>query len=85
MKQVWDDRKMEVCGEQVILAYLVIMGETREVVINTTSKLLRPSKTLGLCVNEEQTKYLMVTRKNSATDNIIVVIIGSGMLRYLNT
>jgi len=44
----------------------------REEVINAASKLLRASKTLGLCVNGEKTKYLMVARKSPATDHIIV-------------
>ncbi|VVC34969.1 Hypothetical protein CINCED_3A012587 [Cinara cedri] len=40
------------------------MGETRYEVINTASKLLKASKTIGLRVNEEKTKYLM----HAATD-----------------
>lgn len=56
--RIWDGREIEVCGELIVLAILtyaddvMIMGETREEVINTTSKLLRTSKTIGLCVNQ---------------------------------
>lgn len=75
MREVWDGRKFELCGEQVVLAYaddIVVTGEMRDEVINTTSKLLRASKTIGLCVNEERTKYLIIARKSSAIDHIIV-------------
>jgi len=70
-----DGRKMEVCGERIVLAYaddIVVMVETGEEVINTTSKLLRASKIIGLCVNEENMKYMMVARRSLATDHIIV-------------
>jgi len=44
MRGVWDGRKMEICGQRVTLAYaddIVVMGETRNEVINTTSTLLK--------------------------------------------
>jgi hypothetical protein len=47
------------CGERVVLTFAddsVVMGETRNEVINTTFKLLRANPTIGLCVNEEKTK-----------------------------
>ncbi|KAL4100675.1 hypothetical protein QTP88_020709 [Uroleucon formosanum] len=75
MREVWDGRKMEICGERVILAYaddIVVMGETRDEVMNTASKLLKASKTIGLRVNEEKTKYLMVARRSPNTDHITV-------------
>lgn len=34
--------------------------------------LLRASNSIGMCVNEEKTKYLMVARRSPATDDIIV-------------
>jgi len=39
---------------------IVVMGETRDEIINTTSKLYRTNKFLGLLINEDKTKYLMV-------------------------
>ncbi|KAE9522716.1 hypothetical protein AGLY_016879 [Aphis glycines] len=75
MREVWDGRKMEICGKRVILAYaddIVVMGETREEVMNTASKLLKASKTIGLRVNEEKTKYLVVARRSPNTDHITV-------------
>lgn len=75
MREVWDNRTMEICGERVILAQaddIVVMEETRADVKNTTSKLLRANKTISLCVNEEKTKYLMVAREIPAINHIIV-------------
>lgn len=42
MREVWHGRKMEIYGERVILAYagdIVVMGETRDEIINIMSKL----------------------------------------------
>jgi len=48
------------------------MGETRDEVINTTSKLLRTSKSISLQVNEDKIKYLMVARRSPSIDYITV-------------
>jgi len=48
------------------------MGETSGEVINSMSKLLRSSKTIGMSINEEKTKYIMLARKGSAIDYILV-------------
>lgn len=53
---------MEISNEQVILAYaddVVIMGETKEEVINATSNLINPIKTIH--VNEGKKKYMVVS------------------------
>jgi len=75
MREVWDGRKMEIWGEQVILAYIddiVIMGKPKDEVINTASKFLKACKTIGLHVNEEKTQYLMVARRSPNIDHITV-------------
>jgi len=48
------------------------MGETRDEIINITSKLSRASKSIGLCVNEDKTKYLLVAKRSSNIDYITV-------------
>jgi ATP phosphoribosyltransferase regulatory subunit HisZ len=76
MREIWDSQKMELCGERVVLAYaddIIVMEETRNEVINTTSKLLRKSKTIGLCVNEEITKYEIIAKKKSSAIDLIIV------------
>jgi len=47
MRDTNDDRRMEISNEQVILAYaddIMLMGETKEEIINLTSKLINASK-----------------------------------------
>lgn len=75
MSDVSDDQKTEVCEKRIVLMYaddIVVIGEMKEEIIYTTSKLLRASKTIGLCVNKEKKKYLMVVRKSPTIDHIIV-------------
>ena len=57
---------MEISNEQVMLAYaddIVVMNETKEGIINSTSKLINASKGIGLHVNEGKTKYTVVSRR----------------------
>lgn len=61
-----DDRSMEISNEQVMLAYaddIVVMSETKQGIINSTSKLINASKKIGLHVNEGKTKYTVVSRR----------------------
>lgn len=70
-----DDRRMEISNEQVMLAYaddIVVMGETKEEIINSTSKLINASKGIGLHVNEGKTKYMVVSRRPPNIDSIEV-------------
>ncbi|KAF0748721.1 Uncharacterized protein FWK35_00016848 [Aphis craccivora] len=54
----------------VLLAYaddIVIMGNSRDDVIQTTRQLLKTSKRMGLEVNQQKTKYMCMSRTD--TDN----------------
>lgn len=49
-----------------MLAYaddIVVMDETKEENINSTSKLIKSSKGMGLHINEGKTKYMIVSRR----------------------
>jgi len=66
-----DDRRMEMNNEQVILAYaddIVVVSETKEEVINATSKLINASRGIGLHVNEGKTKFMVVSRSPQNID-----------------
>lgn len=70
-----DDRKIEISNEQVMLAYAddaVLMGETKEKIINSTSKLINASKGIGSHVNEGKTKYMVVSRRSPNIDSIVL-------------
>ncbi|XP_025196768.1 uncharacterized protein LOC112595684 [Melanaphis sacchari] len=61
-----DDKRIEIGNEQVMLAYaddIVLMGETKEEIINSTYKLINASKVMGLHVNDGETKYKVVSRR----------------------
>ncbi|KAL4084839.1 hypothetical protein QTP88_027723 [Uroleucon formosanum] len=75
IKDTNDDRRMEISNEQVKLAYaddIVLMGETKEEIINSTYKLINASKGMGLHVNEGKTKYMVVSRTPPNIDSIVV-------------
>jgi len=58
-----------------MLAYaddIVLMGETKEEIINLTSKLINASKGIGLHVNEGKIKYMVVSRRPPNIDSIVV-------------
>jgi len=65
-----EDRKMSLGDLNVLLAYaddIVIIGNSRYDVIQTTRKLLKASKRMGLKVNQQKTKNMCMTQTN--TDN----------------
>jgi len=68
-----DDRRTEVSNDQVMLAYaddILKMGETKEKFTNAISKHINASKGMGLHVNEEKSKYMVVSRNPPNIDCI---------------
>lgn len=63
-------------GERIddtgVYTHNIVMEETRDEIVNTTFKLLKVSKIIGLCLNGDKIKYLMVARKIPNTDYTIV-------------
>jgi len=61
--------------QRSILAYaddIVILGNTRQEITQTTSELLEASKKMGLCVNQENTKFMVLSRSNENQHNLQV-------------
>jgi len=70
VRDMSNNRKMSLGDLNVLLAYaddIVIMGNSRDDIIQTTRKLLKTSKRMGLEVNQQKTKYMCMTRTD--TDN----------------
>ena len=66
---------MDIIGESVILAYaddIVVLGKTKEEIIQTTEKLVKASKSMGLYINENKTKYMMISRNNKNTNDLLI-------------
>jgi len=58
---------MEILGEKTAVAYaddIVLLGNTREEITHSVSKLIEASKNMGLCNNEEKTKLIILSRRN---------------------
>lgn len=57
---------MEINNDQAMWVYangIVVMGKTKEEVINATLKLTNSSKGMGPHVNKGKTKYMVVSRR----------------------
>uniref|UniRef100_A0A2S2PQV7 Uncharacterized transposon-derived protein F52C9.6 n=1 Tax=Schizaphis graminum TaxID=13262 RepID=A0A2S2PQV7_SCHGA len=66
---------MEVIGEETILAYaddIVLLGNTREEISHSLSKLIEASKNMGLCINEEKSKLMILSRRKVDQSNLKV-------------
>ncbi|KAL4103343.1 hypothetical protein QTP88_018720 [Uroleucon formosanum] len=75
IREAYEDRRMEVIGEETILAYaddIVLLGNTREEISHSLSKLIEVSKNMGLCINEEKTKLMILSRRNVDQSNLKV-------------
>jgi len=56
---------MEVLGEETVIAYaddIVILDNTREEITSSGSKLIEASENMGLCINEEKTKFMIPSK-----------------------
>jgi hypothetical protein len=56
IRESYEDRKMEIIGGEMVLAFvddIVLLGNTREEITHSLSKLIEASKNMGLCINEE--------------------------------
>ncbi|KAL4142514.1 hypothetical protein QTP88_004958 [Uroleucon formosanum] len=70
-----ETRKMEVGEIETILAYaddVVILGNSRNEVKQTTIKFLEAGKIMGLEVNQEKTKYMCISRNDRNDLNLKV-------------
>jgi len=68
-----ETRKLEVGEIEVIIAYaydVVILGNTRREMVQTTITFLEVAKILGLEVNQGKTKYMYILR-NDNDDSIL--------------
>ncbi|KAF0752282.1 Retrovirus-related Pol polyprotein LINE-1 [Aphis craccivora] len=68
---------MGIIGESVILAYaddivLLVLVKTKEEIVQTTEKLIKASKTIGLCINANKTKHMMMSRNNQNTNDLLI-------------
>jgi len=68
-------QNMEILEQNTILAYaddIVIIGSSRIDVETRTADLIKAAEPIGLKVNQEKTKYLVVSREERALDDMLV-------------
>jgi len=65
---------MKILGQNTILAYtdIVIIGSSRIIVKMKTVNLIKEVEPIGLKLNHEKTKYLVVTIEKIALDDMLV-------------
>jgi len=66
---------MKILGENSILAYaddIVVIGNTRTEVATKTDNLLKAAKLMGLKVNQDKIKYMVVNRDNGMVADLSV-------------
>jgi len=59
------NHEMELHGKSIMLAYtddIVILGDTKNDIVKVTEKLIESSHRINLVINENKTKYLVMTR-----------------------
>jgi GTP-dependent phosphoenolpyruvate carboxykinase len=66
--------QVEVVNKEIILAYaddIVILGNTRQDITQTMSNLVTASKRMGLYINEEKTKFMVLSRREDQPNLLI--------------
>ncbi len=68
-------RAMEMMGTDTLLAFaddVVIVGETADQVIHDTARFMVEARKVGLIVNDEKTKYMVISRRQHWSNTIAV-------------
>lgn len=68
-------QSIEIWSINMLLAYandIVIIGNTRQEVETRTNNFIKTAKPMGLEVNQEKTKYLVITREIRDDSDLVV-------------
>jgi len=67
---------MEIIGPFTLLTYaddIILLGESRNDVNESTRKLVKSNSYMGLVINENKTKYMVMTRNTAVQDNLCIM------------
>ncbi|VVC39774.1 Reverse transcriptase domain [Cinara cedri] len=73
IREINHSHQVEVVNKEIILAYaddIVILGNSRQDITQTMSNLVTASKRMGLCINEEKTKCMVLSRRRENQPNL---------------
>jgi hypothetical protein len=65
IRDMQEDREMEILGHSTLLAYaddFILFGKSKMELEGTVRKLILSSKKMGLKINENKTKYMLMSR-----------------------
>lgn len=75
VRDIHETRKIGLTGNGTLYAYaenIVILGDSQTEVEESTKKLIKSSKIMGLNINEDKTKYMVMSRRPRILQNISV-------------
>lgn len=73
VRNIKDNRSIELLGNRTLLAYandIVILGEFQDQIISSTLKLIEAGQRIGLKINKDKKKYLVMFRRTINKQNI---------------
>lgn len=75
VRNISDLKEMEIIVLHTLLAYtddFILLGESRNGVDERARKLIKSSCNMGLVINENKTKYIVMTRNTTVKDNLSI-------------
>jgi hypothetical protein len=75
IRNITDPKEMDVIGTHTLLAYaddIIILGESKHDVEERARKLIMSSSIMGLVINENKTKYMVMTRNATTKGSLCV-------------
>jgi len=75
VRNITDPKEIDVIGTHTLLAYaddIIILGESKHDVEERARKLIMSSSSMGLVINENKTKYMVMTRNATTKGNLCV-------------
>lgn len=74
-------------GESIMMIQVIdiVMGETREKVVQTNKKLNIASMSMRFCINENKIRYMVISRNNFSINDLLVGNLKSEQRTTLST
>jgi len=73
VRYITDLREMEIIGPYTLLVYtddIISLGESRNDLVESARKLIISSCIMGLVINKNKTKYMVITKNTTIRDNL---------------
>jgi len=87
VRDISDLKEMEIIGPYTLLVYAddtIILGESRNDIEESAKKIMKSSCNVELVINENKTKYMVITRCANVKDNLCSEGLTSEQVEDLN-